>query len=768
MISLSAGVFNIIPGKFIESLHAFLYPISMTESPIYPVFLTTARGLENVAAREAVDITGGEVRETRAGVSLRAPLGGIYRLCLESRSINRILVSIGTFTFSDPEDIRESCRKITWTDHFDVSVGFAVDCTVTRNRGINPRFGVLTLKDAIVDTFRERTSKRPDVRTDAPGIRFNLHIDGTEAAVSIDFAGGSLHRRGYRTEGGTAGLKETLAAGILLKAGWNEMVRENPDASLVDPMCGSGTFPVEAALIAADTAPGLLSVGGFGFEHWKNHDEELYRRIRTELTERQRKPGRIIGYDRDKRAVAAAWNNAGRAGLEKSIHFERRELHELSRPAGSGDTGLVVVNPPYGRRLEEREHLPALYQFLGRVLKAEFSGWRAAVLAPEDELGRALGLKAFKVSGLYNGEIPCKLVQIDLTEENTFHIYLPPLSGERRKGGTKGRGGKKGDTGGEEPAGDEYGYRDNTEDLFNRLVKNGKTRKKYLKENDVTCYRLYDADIPEYAAAVDVYENRWLNIQEYAPPARIDAVKAQRRLLDIVATCSEATGIPAERIFLKRRNRQRGSGQYGKIGDTGAFTVIHEGGLRFLVNFSDYLDTGIFLDHRITRDRIRREAKGKRFLNLFCYTGTATVYAAAGGAVSSVSVDASAGYLDWARKNLALNDLSGHTLVQDDCTEYLAKPGPDFDLIFIDPPTFSNSKSRREDFSVQEDHEALIRSAVRRLEPGGKIIFSTNFRKFTLSEGLSRDFSVAEITDETLPPDFDRNRRIHRCFEITP
>ena len=404
----------------------------MTRNRSYPVFLTTARGLENVAAREAGEITGNEVKETRAGVSLTAPLGKIYRLCLESRSVNRILVTIAGFGFSKPGDIYEECRNIAWTDHFDVSVSFAVDCTVTRNRDINPRFGVLSLKDAVVDSFRERTGRRPDVRTDSPGISFNLHIDGTGAAVNIDFAGGSLHQRGYRTEGGAAALKETLAAGILLKAGWREMVRENPDSALVDPLCGSGTFPIEAALIASGTAPGILHRNaGFGFANWKHHDEGLYRSILTELSAGIRKPGRIFGYDRDKRAVAAAWGNAERAGLEKSIHFERRELHELVRPPGAGDAGLVAVNPPYGKRLEEREHLPALYQTLGRTLKAEFAGWRAAVIAPEDELGRALGLKAFKVSGLYNGEIPCKLVQIDLTEDNTFHIYLPPLGGGR-------------------------------------------------------------------------------------------------------------------------------------------------------------------------------------------------------------------------------------------------------------------------------------------------------------------------------------------------
>jgi 23S rRNA (guanine2445-N2)-methyltransferase / 23S rRNA (guanine2069-N7)-methyltransferase len=751
MIPLTRGVFNNIPREFIESLHSFLYPKAMDTPRSYPVFLTTARGLENVTAREAEEITGNRVKETRAGVSLSAPLDRIYRLCLESRSVNRVLVTIGGFDFSSPEEISEKCRKIPWTDHFDVSVGFAVDCTVTRNRDINPRFGVLALKDAIVDTFRDSLGKRPDVDTDAPGIRFNLHIDGSEAAVNLDFAGGSLHLRGYRTEGGAAGLKETLAAGILLKAGWHELVLENPDAALVDPMCGSGTFPIEAALIAADTAPGLLR-SGFGFENWKHHDREVYQRLRSRLTGRIRKPGRIFGYDRDKRAVAAAWSNAGRAGMDKNIHFERLELHEIVRPPGAGDTGLVVINPPYGRRLEEREHLPALYQAVGRALKAEFAGWRAAVIAPEDELGRALGLKAFKVSGIFNGEIPCKLVQIDLTGDNTFHIYLPPLTEGPAKGG------------------DDYRYRDNTEDLLNRLIKNARIRKKYLKENEVTCYRLYDADIPEYAAAVDVYENRWLNIQEYTPPARIDAVKAQRRLLDIVSTAADAAGIPGERIFVKRRTRQRGSGQYGKIGDTGAYVTIHEGGLRFLVNFSDYLDTGIFLDHRITRERIRREAEGKRFLNLFCYTGTATVYAAAGGAVSTVSVDASGGYLDWARNNLSVNgiNLESHRLVRADCMDWIEKPGHMFDLIFIDPPTFSNSKSRKEDFSVDRDHEALIRGAVRKLRPGGKILFSTNFRKFELAEGLKGDFSVTEITDETIPPDFDRNRRIHRCFEIIP
>jgi 23S rRNA (guanine2445-N2)-methyltransferase / 23S rRNA (guanine2069-N7)-methyltransferase len=228
-------------------------------------------------------------------------------------------------------------------------------------------------------------------------------------------------------------------------------------------------------------------------------------------------------------------------------------------------------------------------------------------------------------------------------------------------------------------------------------------------------------------------------------------------------------GIPFERIHLRTRRRARGGGQYRKLDTLAELHEVRECGLRFLVNYTDYLDTGLFLDHRLTRRRIRDLARGARFLNLYAYTGSATVYAAAGGAIATTSVDLSRTYLDWAARNLALNgfDPRGHRLIQEDCRRYLAAAPPaSFELIFLDPPTFSNSKRMQGTLDVQRDHVELVNHTIRLLAPGGTLVFSTNHRRFRLDRGALADFSVEDISQDTLPRDFARRPRIHQCYLI--
>jgi 23S rRNA (guanine2445-N2)-methyltransferase / 23S rRNA (guanine2069-N7)-methyltransferase len=283
----------------------------------------------------------------------------------------------------------------------------------------------------------------------------------------------------------------------------------------------------------------------------------------------------------------------------------------------------------------------------------------------------------------------------------------------------------------------------------------------------VSCYRLYDADLPEYAVAIDRYE-QWLHVQEYAPPASIDPGKAQARLEQIMAVLPAVLELPPENVFLKVRQRQRGVSQYQKQAERGRFHEVHEGPARFLVNFTDYLDTGLFLDHRITRQRLGGLAKGRRFLNLFGYTGTATVYAALGGAVSTTTVDLSATYLDWARRNLELNGLSSpwRRFIQADCREWLAEAREPYDLIFLDPPTFSNSSEMDGYFDVQRDHGELLQQALRLLAPNGVLIFSTNYRRFHLDREALAEWRIEDWSRPTLPLDFARHPKIHQCYHL--
>ncbi len=310
----------------------------------------------------------------------------------------------------------------------------------------------------------------------------------------------------------------------------------------------------------------------------------------------------------------------------------------------------------------------------------------------------------------------------------------------------------------------------------NRLRKNLARLETWAKRHDVACFRAYDADMPEYAFAIDLYGNheRWAYVQEYAAPATVDAAAARSRRDEALAVLPEILGLPEERIVLRVRRRQKGGEQYEKVGAESRFHEVREGGYRFLVNFTDYLDTGLFLDHRITRQRVGELAAGRSFLNLFAYTGTATVYAAGAGATASTTVDMSRTYLDWARRNLALNGLAGpqHGFVQADCLAWLeeqgAAPRRRYGVIFVDPPTLSRSKRMEREFDVQRDHARLLAMAARLLEPGGVIVFSNNFQKFKLDPAVAQAFEVEDLSRATLPEDFARNPRIHVCFLLKP
>jgi 23S rRNA (guanine2445-N2)-methyltransferase / 23S rRNA (guanine2069-N7)-methyltransferase len=616
------------------------------------------------------------------------------------------------------------------------------------------QFGAQRVKDAVVDQFRERTGARPSVDRELPAVRINAHAARRAVTVSIDLSGESLHRRGYRGGQGAAPLKENLAAAILVRAGWPAIAAAG--GSFVDPMCGSGTLPIEAALIAADIVPGLLR-DRFGFERWRQHDADAWAALRASAETRRQPglltPGRIRGFDRDPVSIRDAEANAERAGLGKRLFFQRCELAKL--PAAPAPTGLVAVNPPYGERIGETGELRALYALLGERLREGYRAWEAAVFTGNPALGRELGINARRTHRMMNGPIECRLLRLAVEPGEFVRAREPgrppPVDAEAARA------------------------RPGAQMFANRLKKNFEKHAAWARREQVSCYRVYDADMPEYAFAVDLYQSdpagssgRWLYVQEYAPPATIDRAKAKARREEAIAVLPEVAGLPMDAIYWRTRRPQKGKSQYEALADAGERVVVEEGGLKFLVNFTDYLDTGLFLDHRKTRARIRELAKGKRFLNLFCYTGAATVHAAAGGAVATTSVDMSRTYLDWAKRNLAVNGFAGkHEFIQEDCLAWLAEArGGDFELIFLDPPTFSNSKRMDRELDVQRDHAELIRATMKRLAPGGLLLFSTNFRKFRLDREALAGLDVRDITRATIPFDFARDPKVHACFEI--
>ena len=718
----------------------------------YELVLTCPKSLESLLLDEAGQLGLEEAREHVAMVRGFAGIETAYRLCLWSRLANRVLLVLARFPVSNAETLYEGVKAVDWSEHLDAGGSLAVEFS-GRGAGIdNTHFGALKVKDAIVDRLRAQFGQRPSVDKDNPDLRVHLRLDKGEAVLSIDLSGHSLHQRGYRLQQGAAPLKENLAAAILIRAGWPRIAAEG--GALADPMCGVGTFLVEAGMMAADVAPNLKRQQ-WGFSRWLGHVPAVWNCLHAEAEERARiglgkPPLWIRGYEADPRLIQPARNNIERAGLGEWVRIYQGELATFEPRTDKGQAGLVVCNPPYGERLGDEASLLYLYQNLGERLRQACMGWEAAIFTGAPELGKRMGIRSHKQYALFNGALPCKLLLLQVRPDQF-------VTGNRQ--GAEDR---------LVPQASEPARLSEGGQMFaNRLQKNLKTLGKWAKQAGVECYRLYDADMPEYALAIDLYRD-WVHVQEYAPPRSIDPEKAQTRLLDALAAIPVALGVPAERVVIKRRERQTGTRQYERQGEQGRFMEVSEGGVKLLVNLTDYLDTGLFLDHRPMRLRIQREAAGKRFLNLFCYTATATVHAAKGGARSTTSVDLSKTYLDWARRNLSLNGFSDkQRLEQGDVMAWLEADRGEYDLIFIDPPTFSNSKRMEGVFDVQRDHARLIDLAMARLAAGGVLYFSNNFRKFQLDEMLAKRYKIAEVTGETLDPDFARNPRIHRAWHIS-
>ena len=709
-------------------------------------FAPCAKGLEYLLVEELQALGAQEVREALAGVHFSGTLETGYRACLWSCLASRVLLRVAHFEALDEAALYRGVQAIDWAEHLSESGTLAVHAHLHASHLTHERYAAQKVKDAVVDQFRERFGERPSVDTDRPDVAISLSLRRNLADVFIDLAGEALHRRGWRGPQVEAPLKETLACAVLLRGGWREI--DAAGGALVDPMCGSGTLLIEAARMSADIAPGL-GRARFGFLRWRGHDEALWNALVGEAQERSRAgramlAPRFFGYDLDPAAVAASRENIARAGLSGVISVEQADAARLEAPAGA-KPGLVACNPPYDERLAADA---TLYRALGATLKRGFTGWKAAILSGDAELSRALGLRPEKRYALYNGALACELLRIDRIEPARERAFEPrPLS-------------------------------EGAQMVANRLRKNLRTLKKWREREGVACFRAYDADIPEYAAAIDVYagvpeetpdgaEEIWLHVQEYQAPADIPEETTRQRLTDLVHAAMDVFALPRARVAVKTRQRGKGGAKYGRFDARGQYLLVREGGARLRVNLFDHLDTGLFLDHRPLRLRLARESRGLRVLNLFCYTASASVHAGLGGAASTTSVDLSPTYLDWAAQNLARNGLSGpsHRLVQADVMAWLEAERARYDLVFCDPPTFSNS-ARAEDFDLQREHVRLIDACMARLAPGGLLLFSNNFRRFRLDPALAERYAVRDIRAATLDPDFSRSPRIHAAWEI--
>lgn len=697
----------------------------------------TSNGLENLLVDELTKLGISDAKPVQAGVRFKASNEQIYRVCLWSRLASRFVRVLSEFTCNDDMDLYLASSAVNWVNQFHSSKKFVVDFNGTNREIRNSQYGAMKVKDAVVDSFEKKNLPRPSISKDQADLRIHVRLHKDKAILGIDMVGGGLHQRGYRPASGRAPLRETLAAAIILRSGWDT------DKPLLDPMCGSGTLLIEAAMMAANMAPGV-NRAKWGFESLEDFEPELWAEIKSEASVQARRgvnktDTKFFGFDNDSRVLKTAQDNARRAGVESLIEFKLGDAAEVKRPEGF-EAGVIVSNPPYGERLGTQPGLIALYTAFGAQLKSEFGGCQASIFSSSDELLSCLRMRADKQFKLNNGALPCHQKNYSISErvaqdssDNVTESLVAP-------------------------------------DFSNRLKKNIAKIGKWARKEKLDCYRIYDADLPEYNVAIDVYLDQ-LVIQEYAAPKNIPEEKAKRRLTDIIRATIQVTETPANKVVLKVREKQKGRSQYQKLSQQSETLVVNEYGVKLSVNLHDYLDTGLFLDHKITRRKLGEMAQGKDFLNLFAYTGSGTVHAACGGAKSTTTVDMSNTYLEWAKENMKLNGQVGrqHRFEQADCLQWLETSTAQFDLIFIDPPTFSNSKRMEQSFDVQRDHIQLMKNLKRLLRAGGTIVFSNNKRHFKMDlEALEQlGLEAKNISHQTLPLDFARNKHIHNCWVIT-
>uniref|UniRef100_UPI00402ACAF5 bifunctional 23S rRNA (guanine(2069)-N(7))-methyltransferase RlmK/23S rRNA (guanine(2445)-N(2))-methyltransferase RlmL n=1 Tax=Succinivibrio sp. TaxID=2053619 RepID=UPI00402ACAF5 len=553
-------------------------------------FATCPKGLETLLLNELNQLGAQSAKETVAGVSFKGDFAFGMKACLWSRFASRILLEMSEFYCETDTELYIGANGVAWEKYFDKSNTIAVSFTGTNDEIRNTQYGALKVKDAICDRLQTTQGGRPDVDRENPDVLINCHLDKKGSAnILIDLSGRALLKREYHRGTGAAPLKENLAAAMIKRAGYT-------GDNFIDPMCGSGTLLFEAACVATDTAPGIrrehygfFNLKQFDKDVWNNLLEEAKNRSQNGIAKCLERKVEIVGFDLDERIVDIANENAAKAGFSNLVKVYHCPVQNLYNPFTSDLKVTIVTNPPYGKRMGNFNELIALYTEIGAGFKKNFKGARAAVISSSPELLSCMRLHSNKVYKLYNGELLCQLRVFDINETEDLSVK------------------------------EEQNIKIAT-DFANRLKKNLTYMRKWAKNVNTNAYRVYDADVPEYSAAIDYYDGYYV-IQAYKAPAKVNPRVAKRHELDMLSATVEIAGVTGDKVILKSREVQKGDNQYEKAKELkNEFMTVNENNALFRVNLYDYLDTGLFLDGRLIRDLIRKEAKDKDFLNLFSYT----------------------------------------------------------------------------------------------------------------------------------------------------
>ncbi len=754
-------------------------------------FATCPGGFEDLLTDELKVLGLSQVRKLKGQVSFEGDLKDAYKACLWSRLASRIIAVLDRIDSADSDELYESVQSIDWSEHIGRGKTIIVDAKGVNDNLRNTQFSAMRTKDAISDQLQNKEGWRPQVDVEHPDLRIYLRINKNKATIGIDLSGEPLFRRGY--ELGKTRLKTIVplrpdyACALLNYAGWFKRIRRDYP-TLIVPFVGAGTICAEALSQLQDRAPGLMR-RTWGFQGWLKHDENAWEELVAEaerrLEESKDKTCRIIASDTRPNCEMYTKQMLGAAGLSTHLTYIAdpfakkafaKELHNVrNNPVCVAN--LSWIDPD---DLPQEAKVLSLMSLLKDALPEETS---LCTYSHDTLIDATLGLEPEETERVWAGNVEAairkyttKKGEPSLVIECSDRAQVPCLV--------------------------------STSDQFaSRLTKVYKQRRKWAQKEFVTCYRIYDQDLPDYAVSIDLYisvdeKRRWLVINEYQAPKDIDPDVAKRRLIDILALSPHIIGVDPRDTHLRVRTHAKGGSQYKDGGtqrnkkgrrDSNANRLderrkrnplalepgeglVDENGLVFEVHFKDKLDTGLFLDHRDTRNMLRemmKETKGsKRFLNLFAYTGTATCYAADGGAKYTTTVDMSGPYLAWARRNMERNGFDGkeNEFIQADVIQWVHEQRHThnrWDLIFCDPPTFSNSSSMRsKSFDVQRDHAELLIDISRLLTREGVCVFSCNLRNFKPDiETLEKaGVSLEDITPETIPEDFKRSPKIHHCY----
>lgn len=687
---------------------------------------------EDLLSKEIRDMGAQDIEKIPAGVYFSGNIDLLYRGCLWARIASSIKLIVKRFNAQNKEALYQQVLNYPWFDHLSPENTFACRTTCSRKAFAPTHFLTLLMKDGIADSFRRIGASRPNVSSDRANIIVALHMDGEKATLSLEL-GRSLQERPWRANSdvslhGTVlkrhapWIEENLAATLLHRMQWPKAAQEGK--IFFDPYCTEGVFLMEAAAMACDYAPALHKAF-VGFEYWRQFDKDAWQAVKNQAVQRFEqaieKCPPLFGYTHENKLKIA------RRSLEKSPFGKKVQIQkgDLFASDVSLQKGLMILMPPYGDVFKDPQKVRSLYQNMGAYLKGKFGGWDIGVILPSEELLRELDVRTERLNTFYHGIDKCYLAR--------FMLYDKPRETAPL---TKG-----------------------AQALKNDLEKQYKKIIALAKESwNTNAYRLYNNTHSDYPALCDIYDDT-LIVQVFASTPKIK---------ELTRVCQEICGISRPNTLIKKRRRISTDDQYMAEKQTVPLEkVIFEGKYRYFTNLSTYIDTGFYLDHRPLRRRLEQEAQGKSFLNLFCYTASMSIVAASCGASHVCSVDTSKTYLNMAQKNARLNKLESASMqwVRADVQEFLSQNEQKWDIIYVDPPTYSNGTGRR-NFDIQRDHISLLHRCATLLNKKGWIYFSTHFKKFTMDTSLEKQYYVENITEKSLDEDCTGRQISHYLWKI--